>query len=56
MSVDASGGINLVWMDRTPGNASIFFARSTDAGVTFAAAQNLSNDVGSSSDGASLGG
>ena len=51
MSVDASGGINLVWMDRTPGNASIFFTRSTDAGVTFAAAQNLSNDAGSSSDG-----
>jgi hypothetical protein len=51
MSVDASGGVNLVWMDRTPGNASIFFARSTDAGVTFSAAQNLSNDAGSSSDG-----
>lgn len=51
MSVDAGGGINLVWMDRTPGNASIFFTRSTDAGVTFAAAQNLSNDAGSSSDG-----
>jgi hypothetical protein len=51
MNVDVSGGINLVWMDRTPGNASIFFTRSTDAGVTFAAAQNLSNDVGSSSDG-----
>jgi hypothetical protein len=51
MSVDASGGVNLVWMDRTPGNASIFFARSTDAGVTFSTAQNLSNDSGSSSDG-----
>jgi hypothetical protein len=51
MSVDASGGVNLVWMDRTPGNASIFFARSTDAGVTFSTAQNLSNDAGSSSDG-----
>jgi hypothetical protein len=51
MSVDAGGGINLVWMDRTPGNASIFFTRSTDAGATFSTAQNLSNDAGSSSDG-----
>lgn len=52
MSVDAGGVINLVWMDRTPGNASIFFTRSTDAGATFfSGAQNLSNDSGSSSDG-----
>jgi len=51
MSVDAAGGINLVWMDKTPGNASIFFTRSTDAGATFfSAAQNLSNDSGFSSD------
>jgi len=52
MNVDAAGGINLVWMDRTPGNASIFFTRSTDAGATFfSAAQNVSSDSGFSSDG-----
>jgi hypothetical protein len=52
MNVDAGGGINLVWMDRTPGNASIFFTRSTDAGATFfSAAQNVSSDSGFSSDG-----
>ena len=49
MVVDTAGGINVGWTDSTPGRADIFFARSLDAGVTFAT-QNLSNDSGSSSD------
>lgn len=51
MNIDAAGNIDLVWMDNTPGNMSLFFTRSTDAGVTFATAQNLSNDSGASSGG-----
>jgi hypothetical protein len=49
ITVDATGGIDLSWQDTTPGRANIFFARSLDAGATFAT-QNLSNDSGSSSD------
>jgi PKD domain/BNR repeat-like domain len=49
MTVDASGNINLAWTDTTPGRAKIFFARSLDAGATFSAPQNLSNDSGGSS-------
>ncbi|MCU1243019.1 MAG: hypothetical protein JWO71_3745 [Candidatus Acidoferrum typicum] len=49
MVVDAAGGINLGWTDRTPGRPNIFFARSVDSGATFAS-QNLSSDSGSSSD------
>ena len=47
--VDTAGGINAGWTDSTPGRTDIFFARSLDAGVTFAT-QNLSNDSGASSD------
>ena len=50
MNVDAGGGINLVWMDNTPGKSNLFFTRSTDSGATFTT-QNLSSDSGSSSDG-----
>jgi hypothetical protein len=49
IAVDVSGGINLGWADSTPGRSNIFFARSVDAGATFAS-QNLSNDSGSSAD------
>jgi hypothetical protein len=49
ITVDATGGIDLSWQDTTPGRANIFFARSLDAGATFAM-QNLSNDSGASSD------
>ena len=48
--VDATGAINLSWEDATPGLTNIFFARSQDAGATFSAPQNLSNDSGSSTD------
>jgi len=42
--VDSHGGINVVWVDPTPGNQDIFFTRSTDGGQTFSIPQNLSND------------
>jgi len=49
VTVDPGGNINAVWEDSTPGNRDIFFSQSLDAGATFSAAQNLSNDTGLSS-------
>ena len=44
----ASSGSNvyIVWRDTTPGNADIFFSRSTDNGMTFENNVNLSNNSG----------
>jgi len=51
MTMDTTGAINVGWQDNTPGKANVFFARSTDGGVTFTSpAQNVSNDSGASSD------
>ncbi|HXN51496.1 MAG TPA: PKD domain-containing protein [Candidatus Acidoferrum sp.] len=47
ITVDATGGIDLNWLDTTPGRANIFFASSMDAFAT----HNVSNDSGSSSNG-----
>jgi hypothetical protein len=49
IAVDGNGAINLSWQDTTSGFSSISFARSQDAGASFAT-QNLSNDAGPSSD------
>lgn len=49
LAVDSGGNINLVWEDSTPGNRDIFFSQSLDAGATFSAPQNLSNNAGLSS-------
>src|ERR1700680_1223158 len=48
ITVDATGAIDLNWLDTTPGRANVFFARSMDAGATFSTPQNVSN-LGSSS-------
>src|SRR5215217_966198 len=37
-----------VWIDNTPGNFEIFFARSTDGGLTFSEPENISGNAGSS--------
>ncbi len=50
IAMDASGNINVVWKDDTPGNSEIFFNRSTDGGATFSTPKNLSNNTGFSSD------
>jgi hypothetical protein len=44
----ASSGnhVYVVWRDTTPGNADIFFARSTNNGMTFENSINLSNNPG----------
>ncbi|HEY3247730.1 MAG TPA: sialidase family protein [bacterium] len=40
--------VYVLWTDDTPGNYDIFFRRSLDAGATWAAAINLSNNAGAS--------
>jgi hypothetical protein len=39
--VDSNDHIHLVWSDYSPGNAEIFYKRSTDGGVTWEAAKRL---------------
>jgi len=39
IAVDSTGGINVVWVDTTPGNQDVFFSRSTDGGAGFSAPQ-----------------
>jgi len=41
IAVDGSGNIDVVWMDTN--SSQIFFARSTNAGASFSAPQNVSN-------------
>src|SRR5262249_4092935 len=48
INVDPTGNINVVWQNDSPGNADIFFTRSTDGGQNFSALVNLSNSVGTS--------
>jgi len=43
VGLDADGSkVWLVWSDRSLGNDEVFYRRSTDAGATFSAAENLS--------------
>ena len=44
IAVGSAGNVNVVWEDDTPGNTVIMFSHSTNAGVSFTAAVNLSND------------
>jgi len=48
--VIAVNGVNvyLAWVDRTPGNAEIYFMRSTDSGATWQTAKRLTNTSGDS--------
>jgi hypothetical protein len=48
INVDSSDGINVVWNDNSPGNLDIFFARSTDGGLTFSSPVNVSHDASAS--------
>ena len=40
--------VYVVWLDETPGNNEIFFARSTDGGLTFSEPENISENTRSS--------
>jgi len=43
IAVDAGGGINVLWVDTTPGYRAVIFRRSADGGATFSAPNNLSS-------------
>lgn len=45
----AGSNVYVVWEDGTPGNAEVFFAKSTDSGASFSDAENISNTVSLSS-------
>jgi hypothetical protein len=48
MVTDSSDTIHVVWEDNTPGNAEIFYKRSTDGGATWSPAQRLTWNSGDS--------
>ena len=41
IAADSSNAIHVVWLDNTPGNFEVYYKRSTDAGLTWSAAQRL---------------
>jgi len=55
IAVDASGNINLVWADNSPGYNAIFFSRSAGGGTSFSSPINISNNsLGAGSPGIGL--
>jgi hypothetical protein len=42
VAVDSASDLHLVWNDNTPGNAEVYYKKSTDAGNTWTASQRLS--------------
>ena len=49
VAISEDGSVHVTWQD-TPGNGDIFYARSTNGGVSFRASINLSNTSGPSND------
>jgi len=41
IAVDSSGNLHVVWNDDMPGNAEIYYKKSTDGGVTWASQKRL---------------
>jgi BNR repeat-like domain len=48
-AIDSGNAIHVVWRDDTPGNAEIYYKRSTDEGITWSADQRLTLTSGLSS-------
>jgi len=48
VAVDFSGNPHVVWSDDTPGNSEIYYAKSTDGGVTWPNGQRITWTSGSS--------
>jgi len=48
IAADSSGYLHVLWGDWTPGNAEIFYKKSTDAGYTWSTSKNLSRNSGES--------
>jgi hypothetical protein len=49
IAVDSSGNLHVVWTDDTPGNAEIYYRKSTNGGTSWTASQRLSYTPGYSS-------
>jgi hypothetical protein len=41
IAVDSSGGVHVAWYDYTPGNAEVYYKRSTDGGASWLPSQRL---------------
>jgi BNR repeat-like domain len=50
IAVDSSGRLHVVWGDYAPGNAEIYYKKSTDGGTTWTSAQRLTWNAGTSRD------
>jgi uncharacterized cupin superfamily protein len=48
MAIDSKNSIHVVWYDSTPGNAEIYYKRSTDGGVTWSPVKRLTSNGGAS--------
>jgi hypothetical protein len=48
IAVDPSGNVHVVWGDATPGNAEIYYRKSTDGGATWSTAKRLTWTSGGS--------
>jgi hypothetical protein len=47
-AADPFGGLHVVWYDDTPGNAEIYYSKSTDGGATWSPSKRLTWTVGNS--------
>jgi len=48
IAAGSSGSLNVVWVDKTPGNFEIFYIKSTDGGATWKASNRLTSNAGTS--------
>jgi hypothetical protein len=48
IAADSSGNIHVVWEDDTPGNAEIYYRKSTDGGASWTASRRLTWTAGQS--------
>jgi hypothetical protein len=48
IAVDNSGYLHVVWQDDTPGNAEIYYRKSTNGGATWSTAARLTSTAGAS--------
>jgi hypothetical protein len=49
VAVSPSGHLHVIWWDETPGNAEVYYGKSTDGGTTWEAAKRLAWTAGQSS-------